>query len=88
MFLDGNDKVGANDHGGRGEDEEGGDYLEKMLQVIGPIVILKSMKGLEYLERVEKAGKESLYGVEKSCLTHWTVLCLVLELLILKAKYS
>jgi hypothetical protein len=31
MFQDGNDKVGANDRGGRVEDEEDGDYLEEML---------------------------------------------------------
>ena len=70
------------------EDEEDGDYLEEMLRVTGSVVILKSAKGLENLERVEKTAKESLYGVKKGCLTHWTVLCFVLELLILKAKYN
>ena len=35
-----------------------------------------------------KASNETVYGVEKGCLTHWTLLCFVLELLILKAKYS
>ena len=29
-----------------------------------------------------------MYGVEKGCPTHWTLLCFVLELLILKAKYG
>ena len=29
-----------------------------------------------------------MYGVEKGCPTHWTLLRFVLELLILKAKYG
>ena len=29
-----------------------------------------------------------MYGIEKGCLTHWTLLHFVLELLILKAKYG
>ena len=40
------------------------------------------------MERVTKASKETVYGVEKGCPTHWTLLCFVLELLILKAKYG
>jgi hypothetical protein len=40
------------------------------------------------LERVTKASKETVYGVEKGCPTHWTLLHFVLELLILKAKYG
>jgi hypothetical protein len=47
----------------------------------------KEHKVLENLERVKRASKESLYGVEKGCPTHWTMLHFVLELLILKAKY-
>ena len=39
------------------------------------------------MERVIKASKQTMYGVEKGCPTHWTLLCLMLELLILKAKY-
>ena len=35
-----------------------------------------------------KASKETVYGVEKGCPTHWTLLRFVLELLILKAKYG
>ena len=35
-----------------------------------------------------KASKETMYGVEKGCPTHWTLLRFVLELLILKAKYG
>jgi hypothetical protein len=30
----------------------------------------------------------TLYAVEKGCRAQWTVLCFVLELLILKAKYG
>ena len=37
---------------------------------------------------VTKASKETIYGVEKGCPTHWTLLRFVLELLILKAKYG
>jgi hypothetical protein len=36
----------------------------------------------------KKASKETVYGVEKGCPTHWTVLRFMLELLILKAKYG
>jgi hypothetical protein len=59
-----------------------------MLRAIGPEIILKSAKGLENLERVKKASKETVYGKEKGCPTHWTLLRFVLELLILKAKYG
>jgi hypothetical protein len=37
---------------------------------------------------VKTVSKETLYGVEKGCPTHWTLLRFVLELLILKAKYG
>jgi hypothetical protein len=85
---DGDDEGGANnDGGGRVRDEDDGNCLEEMLQAIGPEILLKSAKGLKKLDRVKKASKESWYGVEKGCPTHWTVLCFVLELLILKAKY-
>ena len=40
------------------------------------------------MERVTKASKETVYGVEKGCPTHRTLLRFVLELLILKAKYG
>jgi hypothetical protein len=59
-----------------------------MLHAIRPEILLKSPNGLENLERVTKASKETMYGVEKGCLTHWTMLRFVLELLILKAKYG
>jgi phage FluMu protein Com len=69
-------------------DEDDDDNLEDILWALGPEILQKSPKGLENLERVIKASKETMYGVEKSCLTHWTLLCFVLELLILKAKYG
>jgi len=58
-----------------------------MLQAIGP-EILQQRKGLENLERMKTTSKKTVYGVEKGCPTHWTLLHFVLELLILKAKYS
>jgi hypothetical protein len=86
---DGNDEGGANNDGrARVGDEDDFDDLEEMIQAIGPEILLKSPKGLENLERVKKASKETVYGVEKGCPTHWTVLRFVLELLILKAKYG
>jgi hypothetical protein len=59
-----------------------------MIQVLGPEILLQSPKGLENLERMKKASKETVYGVKKSCPTHWIVFRFVLELLILKAKYG
>jgi hypothetical protein len=59
-----------------------------MLRTIGLKIILNSTKGLENLKTVKKDLKESLYVVEKGCLTHLRLLHFVLELLILKAKYS
>jgi hypothetical protein len=59
-----------------------------MIQALGLEILLNSPKGLENLERVTKASKETVYGVEKGYPTHWTLLRSVLELLILKAKYS
>ena len=83
---DGNDEGGANnDGGGRVGDEVD---LEDMIRALGPEILLNSPKGLENLERVTKASKETVYGVEKGCPTHWTLLRFVLELLILKAKYG
>jgi hypothetical protein len=58
-----------------------------MVRALGP-EILQKKKGLENLERVEKASAETVHGVENGCPTHWTLLHFVLELLILKAKYG
>jgi hypothetical protein len=83
---DGNDEDGANNNGGACVRDE--DDLEDMIRVLGPEILLNSPKGLENLERVTKASKETVYGVEKGCPTHWTLLRFLLELLILKAKYG
>jgi hypothetical protein len=87
---DGNhDDGGAENEGGAREgDEDDVDNLEEMLRAIEPEILRKSLKGLENLDRVKKASKETEYGVEKGCPTYWIVLHFVLELLILKAKYS
>ena len=51
----GNDECDANnDGGGCVGDEVDDDYLEEMLQAIGPEILLKNPKGLENLERVTK----------------------------------
>jgi hypothetical protein len=78
---------GAADGGAREGDEDDGDNLEDMIRAFGPEILLQK-KGLENLERVKTASRQTLYGVEKGCPTHWTLLCFVLELLILKAKYG
>ena len=68
---DGNDESGVNnDDGACVGDEDDYDDLEEMIRVIGPKILLKSPKGLENLEMVKKASKESMYGVENGCLTH------------------
>ena len=68
---DGNDEGDANNNGGgRIGDEVDYDYRGEMLQAIGPEILLKNPKGLENLERVTKASKETMYGVEKGCPTH------------------
>ena len=86
---DGNDEGGANnDSEARVMDEDDFDDLEDMIRAIGPEILLRSPKDLENLEMVTKASKETVYCVEKGCLTHWASLHFVLELLILKAKYG
>ena len=68
---DGNDEDGANNDGGaRVGDGDDFDDLEEMIRVLGPEILLKSPKGLENLERVKKASKKTVYGVEKGCPTH------------------
>ena len=74
--------------GARIGDEDDFDDLVEMIQVLGPEILLKIPKGIENLERVTKASKETVYGIKKSCPTYWTLLRFVLELLILKAKYG
>jgi hypothetical protein len=62
--------------------------LEDMIQAFGLEILLRSPKGLENLEMVKKASKEAVYGVDKGCPTHRTVLRFVLKVLILKTKYG
>ena len=62
--------------------------MEDMSRALGLEILLNSPKGLENLERVTKASMETVYGVEKGCPTHWTLLHFLLKLLILKAKYG
>ena len=51
-------------------------------------MLIQGTRGVENLERVKRASKANLYGVENGCPTHWTTLHFVLEFLILKAKYG
>jgi hypothetical protein len=55
-------------------DENDDDDFDEMLRSLGPEILLKSPKGLENLERVTKASKETMYDVKKGCPTHWTLL--------------
>ena len=81
----GNDEGGANNDGGARVGNK--DNLEDMIRAFGLEILLKSSKGLENLKMVKKASND-VYDVENGCPTHWTLLCFVLELLILKAKYD
>jgi hypothetical protein len=69
------------------DNEQGGDFGNQPCADDASGVLLQK-RGLQNLERVKTALKETVYGVEKGCLTHWTLLRFVLELLILKAKYG
>jgi hypothetical protein len=55
-----------------------------MLGAFGPEILEKSKRGLENLEMVTKASKKTVYDAEKGCPTYFTLLCSVLELLILR----
>ena len=41
-----------------------------MIRALGLEILLKSIKGLENLEMVTKASKETVHGVEKGYPTH------------------
>ena len=58
---DGNDEGDANNDSGAHVRDEGD--LEDMIRALGPEILQKSLKGLENLERVTKASKETVYGV-------------------------
>ena len=51
-------------------------------------LLVGSAKGLENFEMVKKSAEKNIYERSKGCPKHWTILCFVLELLILKAKHS
>jgi hypothetical protein len=72
------DKASGNDDGGHEGDEFDGDYLEKMLRVIGLEVILKSAKGLNNLERVKKERRRVCMVLTKVVWHTWRcyVFCL------------
>ena len=63
---DGNDEGGANNDGGARVGDE--DDLD--IRALRPEILLNSPKGLENLERVIKASKKTMYGIEKGCPTH------------------
>ena len=60
---DGNNEDGANKDGGARVGDE--DDFDDLIWVFGPKILLKSPKDPENLERVTKASKETVYGVEK-----------------------
>ena len=62
--------VDNNDAGACEGDAENFDNLEEMLGAIGPEILQQKKKGLENLERVKLASKETMHGVEKGCPTH------------------
>ena len=73
---DDNDEGGANNDGGARVGDE--DNLEDMIRALGPEILLKSLKGLENLERVKKHQRR-LYMVLKRVVRHTGhcyVLCL------------
>ena len=51
-------------------------------------VLVASARGLAIFETVRKSVEENIYERSKGCPKHWTVLCFVIELLILKAKHG
>ena len=51
-------------------------------------LLLKAVKGLNNMETLKKARKECLYKEANGCEKRWSMLCFVLDMLILKAKYS
>jgi hypothetical protein len=58
--------------------------MEEMLRHIELEVLLGSAKGLEKFKTLKKVEKDHLY---EGCRKEWTVLCFILHLLIVKAKF-
>jgi len=69
------------------DDDDDADDLKEMLKHFKSGV-LKNAKGLKHFKAVKDAANQSVYDKEKNCLTHWSMLQFVIELLILKAKYG
>jgi hypothetical protein len=65
-------------------DEECDVDMEEMLRHIEPEVLLGSAKRLENFETLKKAAKDRMY---EGCGKEWTVLCFLLHLLVVKAKF-
>ena len=61
---DGNDEGGVNNDGGARVGDE--DDLEDIIRALGPEILLNSLKGLENLERVTKASKETVYVLKRA----------------------
>uniref|UniRef100_K3YCM2 Uncharacterized protein n=1 Tax=Setaria italica TaxID=4555 RepID=K3YCM2_SETIT len=66
-------------------DEERHVDMEDMLRHIEPEVLLGSAKVLENFETLKKVVKDRMYV---GCGKEWTMLCFILHLVILKAKFS
>ena len=81
----GGECCGGEDDGEDNEEDEEEDFLDDMLRHVEQELLLK---GLDNLEMVRKARKEHLYQEEKGCEKRWSLLCFVLDILILKAKYG
>jgi hypothetical protein len=65
-------------------DEECDVDMEEMLRHIETEVLLEIAKGLENFETLKKAAKDRMY---EGCGKEWTMLCFMLHLLIVKAKF-
>ena len=82
--------ISAGSSGDLGDDADNqdGDELEEMLKHFVADVILRHAKELEHLEVIKDAARQSVYVKCKGCPKHWSQLCFVIELLVLKAKYG
>jgi hypothetical protein len=81
----GGEGCSGEDDGEDNEEEEEEDFLDDILRHVEQELLLK---GLNNLETVQKARKERLYPEKKGCQKRWLLLCFVLDIRILKAKYG
>jgi hypothetical protein len=84
----GGEGCGGKDNGEDNKEEEEKDFLEDLLRHVEQELLLKAAKGLNNLEMVRKARKESLYEEAKCCEKRWWLLRFVLDMLVLKTKYG